>query len=56
LGNILVISTGPVWTVQDTKEAEKNWMKEKTPVPRSEFAKIRYLDFEIQLKLDIVLN
>jgi hypothetical protein len=39
LGNMLVISTGPVWTVQDTKEAEKNWMKEKNPVPRSEFAK-----------------
>ena len=26
-------------TVQDTKEAEKNWMKEKKPVPRSEFEK-----------------
>ena len=39
LGNMLVISTGPVWTVEDTKEAEKNWMKEKPPVPRSEFEK-----------------
>lgn len=39
LGNMLVIYPGPVCTVEDTREMEKNWMKEKTPVPRSELAR-----------------
>lgn len=39
LGNMLVISTCPVWTVEDTKEMEKSWMKEKVPALRSDFAR-----------------
>lgn len=43
LGNMRVISTGPVWTHQDSRDMEQkyNRLNEKTPVPvsRSDFAK-----------------
>ena len=39
LGNMMVISTGPVWTVEDTKKIEEEWNKIKTPTTRSEFAR-----------------
>jgi hypothetical protein len=39
LGNMLVISTGPVWTVEDTEKNEKKWNEVKPPTTRSDFAR-----------------
>ena len=36
---MMVISTGPVWTVEDTKKIEEEWNKIKTPTTRSDFAR-----------------
>ena len=39
LGNMMVISTGPVWTVEDTEKIEQEWNEVKPPTTRSDFAR-----------------
>ena len=39
LGNMMVISTGPVWTVEDSEKKEQEWNKIQTPTTRSDFAR-----------------
>ena len=39
LGNMLVISTNPVWTCEDSRDMEKKWLLEGNGTTRSEFAR-----------------
>jgi hypothetical protein len=39
LGNMLVISTNPVWTYEDSRDMEQKWLQEGNGITRSEFAR-----------------